>query len=126
MSRFVCRLTSPIATFALVNDGPLPWPLRSHARSCLQCQAHLASVRITRRRLREMRAETATPPEGFDPGVADQLEQATRWAPPTSFRPAATRVATSAAAAGLAIAAAWWWRRTRAGSPDSSLAEAGA
>ena len=95
------------ALTAVVLAGEDPgWPLRSHTLQCLGCQAHVASVRATRRRLGELGDEQIATPPGFEARVMASLEQ--------EFQPlAATGRWVKAAGASMAAAllAALWMRR---------------
>lgn len=137
MSRMSCALTANFATAAVLSDTALNWPWIAHVNGCLRCQAHMASVRATRRRLGEMRKETASPPVGFDPSVALKLDPKSAVSKSivtksTVTRPVATTsssgagrqmAAVSAAIAAAALAAAWIWRRTQAKSGEPNLVE---
>ena len=50
------------------------WPLRSHTGQCIKCQAHVASVRATRRRLAELGNEQVATPVGFESQIMERLE----------------------------------------------------
>jgi hypothetical protein len=110
MSRLYCDVASNFLTASVLSEARLTWPWRSHLRGCLRCQAHLASVRATRRRLGDMRFENVGLPSGFDQTVTGALGgpvvDSTSW--DGSGRRAA---AASAAVAAVALAAAWMWRR---------------
>ena len=88
----------------LAGDDP-GWPLRSHTRQCLGCQAHVASVRATRRRLGEFGDEQLATPPGFEALVMAGLEG--------EFQLASTGRWVKAAGASMAAAllAALWMRR---------------
>jgi hypothetical protein len=112
MSKVYCTMAANALTASVLSESPLPWPWNSHLESCLRCQAHLASVKATRRRLNEMRTEgIGTPAELVDRvSLAMELHPAGGAIGPRFGRRAA---ATSAALAAVALAAAWMWRRAQ-------------
>jgi anti-sigma factor RsiW len=112
MSRLFCAVASNFLTASVLSEARLTWPWRSHLTGCLRCQAHLASVKATRRRLGDMRFENVGLPSGFDQTVTSALgvpvvDSTIRGG---SGRRAA---AASAALAAVALAAAWMWRRAQ-------------
>jgi anti-sigma factor RsiW len=95
-----------LTAVVLAGDEP-GWPLGSHTGQCIRCQAHVASLRATRRRLAELGNERITAPVGFESQVMDSLEnpaeppvQSGRW----------VRAAGASMAAAL-LAAVWMRRR---------------
>jgi hypothetical protein len=112
MSRLYCAVASNFLTASVLTGARLAWPWRSHLSGCLRCQAHLASVRATRRRLGDMRFENVGLPSGFDQTVtlALDLPVVDSTIKSGSGRQAA---AASAAVAAAALAAAWMWRRAQ-------------
>jgi len=95
-----------LTAVVLAGDEP-GWPLRSHVGHCIRCQAHVASLRVTRRRLAELGNEPIAAPAGFESQVMDNLEMPVdpqipngRW----------VRAAGASMAAGL-LAAVWMRRR---------------
>ncbi|HUP17594.1 MAG TPA: hypothetical protein VM848_16290 [Acidimicrobiia bacterium] len=98
-----------LTAVVLAGDEP-GWPLGSHTGKCIRCQAHVASLRATRRRLAELGNERITAPVGFESQVMDSLEhlaespvQNGRW----------VRAAGASMAAAL-LAAVWMRRRALA------------
>jgi hypothetical protein len=109
MSRLYCVLTSNLLTASVLSGSQLGWPWNEHIGGCIRCQAHVASLKATRRRLGEMRNETVAPPPGLDRTIALSLD----LAPPAAVRGGAgARVAASAVTAGV-LTVVWMWRRAR-------------
>ena len=95
---------------AVVLAGEEPgWPLRSHIGQCIRCQAHVASLRATRRRLAELGNEQIAAPTGFHNQVMDRLEEPEPQVPNGRW----VRAAGASMAAAL-LAAAWMRRRALA------------
>lgn len=93
---------------AVVLAGEEPgWPLGSHIGQCIRCQAHVASLRATRRRLAELGNERIAAPVGFESQVMDSLEQTTE---PQVTNGRWVRAAGASMAAAL-LAAVWMRRR---------------
>lgn len=113
MSRISCALTTNFATAAVLSDTALIWPWNTHMSGCLRCQAHVASVKATRRRLGEMRTESVSAPVGFEPSAALMLDP-TSIATESKLGAGRHLAAVSAGVAAAALAAAWIWRRTQA------------
>ena len=111
MSRLYCAVASNFLTASVLSEARLTWPWRSHLIGCLRCQAHLASVRATRRRLGDMRFEKVGLPSGFDQTVAGALDLPAD----STIRAGSARraAAASAAVAAVALAVAWMWRRAQ-------------
>lgn len=96
---------------AVVLAGEEPgWPLGSHTRQCIRCQAHVASLRATRRRLAELGNERISAPVGFESKVMERLENPTEPQPPSGRW---VRAAGASMAAAL-LAAVWMRRRALA------------
>ena len=92
---------------AVVLAGEEPgWPLGSHVGQCIRCQAHVASLRATRRRLAELGNERIVAPAGFESQVMDSLEYST--APEV---PNGRWVRAAGASMSAALLAAVWMRR---------------
>ncbi len=98
-----------LTAVVLAGDEP-GWRLGSHTGQCIRCQAHVASLRATRRRLADLGNERITTPVGFDRQVMDGLGhlpqppmQSGRW----------VRAAGASMAAAL-LAAVWVRRRALA------------
>ena len=93
---------------AVVLAGEEPgWPLSSHMGQCIRCQAHVASLRVTRRRLAELGNERIAPPVGFEIQVMDRLGNSAHPQPLTGRW---ARAAGASMAAAL-LAAVWMRRR---------------
>ncbi len=101
-----CWLIRNLLTAAVLAGEDPGWPLRSHTRQCLGCQAHAASVRATRRRLGELGNEQVAVPSGFEARVMGSLEE--------EFQPLAPTgrwVRAAGASVAAALLAALWMRR---------------
>ena len=101
-----CATIRNLLTAAVLAEKDPGWPLRSHTRQCLGCQAHVASVRATRRRLREFGDEQIASPPGFEARVMAGLER--------EFQPLASTgrwVKAAGASMAAALLAALWIRR---------------
>ena len=91
---------------AVVLAGEEPgWPLRSHIAQCIRCQAHVASLRATRRRLAELGNEPIAAPAGFESRVMERLEN------PAPEVPNGRWVGAAGASMAAALLAAAWMRR---------------
>ncbi len=96
---------------AVVLAGEEPgWPLGSHTGQCIKCQAHVASLRATRRRLAELGNEQIAAPAGFESQVMDSLESEAQPQVPNGRW---VRAAGASMAAAL-LAAVWMRRRALA------------
>jgi anti-sigma factor RsiW len=91
---------------AVVLAGEDPgWPLRSHTGQCIKCQAHVASVRATRRRLAELGNEQVATPIGFESQIMESLGRRAEPQAPNG------RWVRAAGAMAAALLAAVWMRR---------------
>lgn len=88
----------------LAGDEP-GWPLRRHVGQCIRCQAHVASLRATRRRLAEIGNEPIAAPAGLGRQVMDSLERM------AEARASNSRWIRAAGAMAAALVAAVWMRR---------------
>lgn len=106
-----CAVATNALTASVLMENPVGWPWNSHLAGCLRCQAHLASVKATRRRLRDMRTEMVSPPAELleNVALAMDLHPSAEVAAGIGRR----RAAVSAALAAAALAAAWMWRRAQ-------------
>ena len=111
MSGLYCVVATNALTASVLKENPVKWPWTAHLAGCLRCQAHLASVKATRRRLRDMRADMVSPPTELLENVtlAMDLHASASVTAGTGRR----RAAASAAIAAAALAAAWMWRRAQ-------------
>ena len=92
---------------ATVLAGESPGrPLRSHIGQCIRCQAHVASLRATRRRLAELGNERIAVPAGLESRVMDKLEK--RAEPQV---PGGVWVRAAGASMAAVLLAAVWMRR---------------
>ena len=92
---------------AVVLAGEDPgWPLRAHTGQCIKCQAHVASVRATRRRLAELGNEQIPTPVGFESHIMESLENRAELQPPNG-----RWVRAAGASMAAALLAAVWMRR---------------
>ena len=104
-----CGLIQNLLTAAVLAGQDPGWPIGAHAGHCIKCQAHLASLRSTRRRLSELGSESIPTPVGFEARVMDRLEY------PFMPVPANSRWGARAAGASMAAAVvAALWMRNRA------------
>jgi anti-sigma factor RsiW len=71
-----CAVFRNLITASVLADEDLRGPVASHAGHCIKCQAHVASLRATRRRLSEIRSEAVAPPAGLESLVIDRLDGA--------------------------------------------------
>ena len=95
---------------AVVLAGEDPgWPLRSHAGRCIKCQAHVASLRATRRRLAELGNEQIAAPVDFEAQVMESLEGPA--SPRRYFATGGRLVRAAGASMAAALLAAVWMRR---------------
>ena len=91
---------------AIVLAGQEPaWPLHPHVGQCIRCQAHVASLRATRRRLAELGNERIAAPAGLGSQVMDSLERMAEAPTPNG------RLIRAAGAMAAALLAAVWMRR---------------
>ena len=110
-----CTLLRNLITAAVLADEQPGWPEASHTGHCIKCQAHVASLRATRRRLSELGSEQAMLPLGFETLVMDRLDGGGRREP--SHGPWRSMVWPRAAGASMAaavVAAVWIHRRATA------------
>ena len=105
-----CALYRNLLTAAILAGEDPGWPLRSHTGRCIKCQAHVASLRATRRRLAEMGNERIASPVGFESQVMNSLETSIQPLPPNGRW---VRAAGASMAAAL-LAAVWMRRRATA------------
>ena len=105
-----CVVIRNLLTAAVLAGEDPGWPLRSHTRQCLGCQAHVASVRATRRRLGELGDEQIAAPAGFAARVMGSLEEELQ---PFSSTGRWVRAAGASMAAAL-LAVLWMRRRATA------------
>jgi anti-sigma factor RsiW len=105
-----CALYRNLLTAAILAGEDPGWPLRSHTGQCIRCQAHVASLRATRRRLAELGNESIPSPVGFESQVMTRLENLIDPLPP---RGRWVRAAGASMAAAL-LAAVWMRRRATA------------
>ena len=105
-----CAIARNLLTRAVLRGDEPGRLTRSHGRHCIRCQAHVASLRATRRRLAEIRDEPVELPAGLRQQVLNNLE-------PRRRNPGAgdrwVRAAGASMAAGL-LAALWVHRRSTA------------
>ena len=70
----MCEMAAPFVANSAVEGGEVTRPFRSHAGSCLRCQArHTAMVR-TARHLRSLAGERAVAPADLEWKVMSSLE----------------------------------------------------
>lgn len=105
-----CAFYRNLLTAAVLAGEDPGWPLRSHAGQCIKCQAHVASLRATRRRLAELGSERIASPVGFESHVMNSLEDGVRPQLPNGRW---VRAAGASMAAAL-LAAVWMRRRAMA------------
>ena len=103
-----CALARSLLTAALLAGEEPRGPIGSHSAHCIKCQAHVASLRATRRRLSEMGKERVEAPAGFQVQVLNGLEGESARLPLGTGR--WVRAAGASMAAAL-LAAAWVRRR---------------
>lgn len=101
-----CAFYRNLLTAAVLAGEDPAWPLRSHAGQCIKCQAHVASLRATRRRLAELGREQIEAPSGFETQVMSSLENPSEPDPPS-----ARWVRAAGASMAAALLAAFWMRR---------------
>jgi len=110
-----CAVMRNLLTSAVLADEDPGWPVASHAGRCIKCQAHVASLRATRRRLSELGSQRVIQPPGFEGLVMDRLD--------SSFRPGYSHGgrrsmvwprAAGASMAAAVVAAVWMHRRATA------------
>ena len=105
-----CALYRNLLTAAVLSGDEPGWPLGYHTGQCLRCQAHMASLRATRRRLSELGKEQVAAPSGFEDQVMNNLGRPIQ---PQATRPRWARAAGASMAAAL-VAAVWMRRRATA------------
>jgi anti-sigma factor RsiW len=105
-----CAFYRNLLTAAVLAGEDPGWPLLSHTGQCIKCQAHVASLRATRRRLAELGNEQIASPVGFESQVMNSLENAVQPQPPNGRW---VRAAGASMAAAL-LAAVWMRRRATA------------
>ena len=107
-----CTLMRNLITAAVLAGEDPGWPIASHAAHCIKCQAHVASLRATRRRLSELGSERVNPPPGFETLVMDRLDDVSRPPPsPGRWRSVVWGRAAGASMAAAVVAAVWMRRR---------------
>jgi hypothetical protein len=62
MASLRCALSSQLITASILAERESPALIRRHQSRCLRCQAHLASLRATRRALAGLRQEQEPTP----------------------------------------------------------------
>lgn len=107
--RLVCELAAPFVANSAVEDIPVARPFRSHASSCLRCQARRAAMVRTARELRELSSERDEAPADLEWRVMSSLEG--DLAIPRSWR---RPVAVAATLLSMAAAIIIWRLRPRA------------
>ena len=110
-----CTLLRNLITASVLADEEPGWPVASHAGHCIKCQAHVASLRATRRRLSEFGSEGVTQPLGFETLVLDRLDGPLRPDPShAGWRSMVWLRAAGASMAAAVVAAVWMHRRATA------------
>ncbi|HKY47459.1 MAG TPA: hypothetical protein VJQ79_05680 [Acidimicrobiia bacterium] len=94
-----------LTAVVLAGDEP-GWPLRSHIGHCIRCQAHVASLRSTRRRLAELGNARIEAPAGLELRVMDNLEK-----PIDPQVPDSRWLRAAGASMAAALVAGLWMRR---------------
>ena len=101
-----CVVFRNLLTAVVLAEEEPGWPLRSHVGQCIRCQAHVASLRATRRRLAELGNAAIEAPAGFESQVMQNLEK------PIDPQIANGRwVRAAGASMAAALVAAVWMRR---------------
>ena len=108
-----CLVCSQLVTAAVLAGRPSFSLVARHEVHCLRCQAHRASLRITRRTLGSFGAVKERPPAVIAQGVLGSIVASH----PAALGPSGSDRPWWPAAAGVAFAAlaAWGWRRSQAG-----------
>jgi hypothetical protein len=106
-----CELSKSLLTAAVLAGEEPGWPIGSHSAHCIKCQAHVASLRATRRRLSEMGKDRVETPPGFQVQVLDRLNEGAEF--PDGSNGRWVRAAGASMAAAL-LAAVWARRRALA------------
>ena len=101
-----CVFYRNLLTVAVLAGDDPGWPLRSHTGQCIKCQAHVASLRATRRQLAELGKEQIAAPAGFESQVLNSLGRPVQPQPPR-----ARWVRAAGASMAAALLAALWVRR---------------
>lgn len=105
----VCEMAAPFVANSAVDGGDVAVPFRSHASTCLKCQARHAAMTRTAREMRALETEKAEAPSDLEWRVMSSLEGelavARSWKKP---------VAWSAAVVSMAAAVVIWRLRPRA------------
>ena len=101
-----CVVYRNLLTAVVLAGNDPGWPLRSHIGQCIRCQAHVASLRATRRRLAELGNERVAAPAGFESQVMDNLEK-----PAEPQVPNGRWVRAAGASMAAALLTAVWMRR---------------
>ena len=110
-----CTVLRNLITAAVLADEEPGWPVASHTGHCIKCQAHVASLRATRRRLSDLGSERVIQPPGFETMVMDRLDGVSR---PEAFHSRGRSMvwprAAGASMAAAVVAAVWMRRRATA------------
>ncbi len=69
-----CEMAAPFVANSAVDGGPVARPFRSHASSCLRCQARHTAMARTAKELRSMAGERAPAPADLEWRVMSSLE----------------------------------------------------
>lgn len=107
--RLVCEMAAPFVANSAVDEVPVSWPFRSHAESCLRCQARRAAMARTARDLKELARSRHEAPSDLEWRVMSSLEG--DLAIPRSWR---RPVAVIATLLSMAAAILIWRLRPRA------------
>ena len=105
-----CAFYRNLLTAAILAGEDPGWPLASHTGNCIRCQAHVASLRTTRRRLAELGQEQIRTPQGYELNIMESLGTSPSL---RSVRPRWARAASASVAATL-LAVFWIRRRATA------------
>jgi hypothetical protein len=104
----VCEMAAPFVANSAVDGGDVSRPFRSHAATCLRCQARHAAMARTARELAMLRGERVAAPADLEWRVMSSLEGdlavARTWRRP---------IAWSAAILSMAAAVLIWKLRPR-------------
>jgi hypothetical protein len=106
--RLVCEVAAPFVANSAVEGGDVARPFRTHAGSCLRCQARHAAMTRTAGELRALAGEHTAAPADMEWRVMSSLEG--DLAIPRSWK---APVAVAAAVLSLAAALFIWRLRPR-------------
>ncbi len=70
----VCEMAAPFVANSAVENSDVARPFRSHATTCLKCQARHAAMARTARELTALAGETAVAPADLEWRVMSSLE----------------------------------------------------